>query len=301
MRGRLYKQYRPDFVLRNDLENPITAESPPVTDKIIRLLDKAKGGMDAHGSSLTAGNFIIDNSVMGYIRRSIEGGRGRVRLIPIVDKGGALAWPATFVKTDAEALDPNRDIHDPARRKISVESKRREFNVGGRRVYEIEVLLDPMSAGSAFLDRAVIDRLMAHTSEPKESKATFELWSEFNPSHRYAIGADAGKGNGGDHSTLVLLNFSTIPARLVGSYANNLIPADEFAYELKRQVSLFGTCLVAPEKNSESGGSCLTTLKLIYPADQIYCQVPLDRISDQPLGSGELGWETNGATKYTIL
>jgi len=30
-------------------------------------------------------------------------------------------------------------------------------------------------------------------------------------------------------------------------------------------------------------------------------QVPLDRISDQPLGSGEIGWETTGATKYTIL
>jgi hypothetical protein len=29
--------------------------------------------------------------------------------------------------------------------------------------------------------------------------------------------------------------------------------------------------------------------------------VPLDRLSDQPLGSGELGWETNGATKYSIL
>jgi hypothetical protein len=83
MRGRLYKQYRPDFVLRDDLENAITAESPPVTDKIIRLLDEAKGGMAAHGASLTVGNFIIENGVMGYIRQSIEGGGRRVRFIPI--------------------------------------------------------------------------------------------------------------------------------------------------------------------------------------------------------------------------
>jgi hypothetical protein len=40
---------------------------------------------------------------------------------------------------------------------------------------------------------------------------------------------------------------------------------------------------------------------MIYKTDDIYRQVPLDRISDQPLGSGELGWETNSATKYTIL
>jgi hypothetical protein len=59
--------------------------------------------------------------------------------------------------------------------------------------------------------------------------------------------------------------------------------------------------LIAPEKNSESGGSCLTTLKMIYDSNLIYRQVPLDRISDQPLGSGEHGWKTNGATKYTIL
>lgn len=40
---------------------------------------------------------------------------------------------------------------------------------------------------------------------------------------------------------------------------------------------------------------------MIYPVDFIYRQVPLDRLTDKPLGSGELGWETNSATKYTIL
>jgi hypothetical protein len=65
MRGRLYQQHRPDYVLRDDLENAITSESPPMTEKFIRLLDEAKGGMAAHGASLTLGNFIIENGVMG--------------------------------------------------------------------------------------------------------------------------------------------------------------------------------------------------------------------------------------------
>src|SRR5262249_8600696 len=77
-----------------------------------------------------------------------------------------------------------------------------------------------------------------------------------------------------------LIDFSTIPARQVGSYANNHIPADQFAYELKQQADLFGSCLIAPEKNSESGGSCLTTLKMIYKVDEIYRQVPHDRIKE---------------------
>jgi hypothetical protein len=301
MRGRLYQQHRPDFVLRDDLENAITADSPAITEKIIRLLDEAKGGLAGHGVSITLGNFIIENGVMGYVRKSVDGSGGRARFIPVADRQGKLAWPDKYVKSDAEAVVCNKDINDPSKRKISLESRRRELNAGGRRVYEVEMLLDPVAAGSPFFDRSTIEALAERATEPREKKAGFWLWAEYNPAHRYALGADTGKGNGNDHSTSVLIDFSTIPARQVGSYANNLIPADQFAYELKRQADLFGSCLIAPEKNSESGGSCLTTLKMIYPVEHIYRQVPLDRISDQPLTSGELGWETNGATKYTIL
>jgi hypothetical protein len=301
MRGRLYKQYRPDFVLRDDLENEITASSPPVTEKIIKLIDEAKGGLAAHGSSLTLGNFVIENGTMGYIRRAVEASDGRVRFMPVVDNQGIISWPAKYVKTDAEALAANKDITDPARRKISLEAKRREMNAGGRRVYEVDMLLDPVAAGSPFFDRAVIDRLLTQASEPIEDKAGFLVWQTYKPSHRYGIGADTGKGNGGDHSTTCLIDFTPPPNQQIGSYANNEIPADLFGHELKREGNMYGTCLIAPEKNSESGGACLTTLKGIYPADSIYRQVPLDRVSDKPLGTGELGWETNGATKYVIL
>lgn len=301
MRGRLYQQHRPDFILRDDLENAVTADSPAITEKIIRLLDEAKGGMAGHGVSLTLGNFILEAGVMGYVRKAVNGSGGRARFIPITNRQGEPAWPDKYVKTDADAAAINADIADPGKRKISLEGKRRELNAGGRRVYEVEMLLDPVAAGSPFFDRPTIERLIAQCGQPLIEKAGLLLWQEYNPAHRYAIGADTGKGNGNDHSTSVLIDFSTIPARQVGSYANNLIPADQFAYELKRQADLFGSCLIAPEKNSESGGSCLTTLKMIYDASLIYRQVPLDRLSDQPLGSGELGWETNGATKYSIL
>jgi hypothetical protein len=301
MRGRLYQQHRPDFILRDDLENAVTADSPAITEKIIRLLDEAKGGMAGHGVSLTLGNLILEAGVMGYVRKAVNGSGGRARFIPVVNRQGEPAWPDKYVKTDADAAVLNKDIADPGKRKISLESKRRELNAGGRRVYEVEMLLDPVAAGSPFFDRPAIERLIAQCKEPAGEKAGLLLWQEYNPSHRYAIGADTGKGNGNDHSTSVLIDFSTMPARQAGSYANNRIPADQFAYELKRQADLFGSCLIAPEKNSESGGSCLTTLKMIYDANMIYRQVPLDRLSDQPLGSGELGWETNGATKYSIL
>jgi hypothetical protein len=301
MRGRLYQQHRPDFILRDDFENAVTADSPAITEKIIRLLDEAKGAMAGHGVSLTLGNFILEAGVMGYVRKAVDGSGGRARFIPVVNRQGELAWPDKYVKTDADAAVFNHDIADPGKRKISLESKRRELNAGGRRVYEVEMLLNPVAAGSPFFDRAAIERLIAQCKEAPGEKAGLLLWQEYNPAHCYAIGADTGKGNGNDHSTSVLIDFSPLPARQVGSYANNRIPADQFAYELKRQADLFGSCLIAPEKNSESGGSRLTTLKMIYDANLIYRQVPLDRLSDQPLGSGELGWETNGAIKYSIL
>ncbi|MEH6953114.1 hypothetical protein V4R08_18070 (plasmid) [Nitrobacter sp. NHB1] len=163
------------------------------------------------------------------------------------------------------------------------------------------MLLDPVAAGSPFFDRPTIERLIAQCSQPSSEKAGLFLWEEYNPAHRYAIGADTGKGNCNDHSTAVLIDFSTIPARQVGSYANNLIPADQFN-ELKRQADLFGSCLIAPEKNSESGGSCLTTLKMIYDTNVIYRQVSLDRLSDQPLGSGQLGLRPTARlnTRYSM-
>src|SRR5262249_756752 len=43
-RGRIYQNHRPDFILRDDIENEITAASPPTTEKIITILDGAKGG-----------------------------------------------------------------------------------------------------------------------------------------------------------------------------------------------------------------------------------------------------------------
>ena len=122
MRGRLYQQYRPISSFVTTLENAITTESPPITEKIIRLLDETKGGMAGHGACLTVGNFIIENRVMGYIHKAVDGSGGRVRFVPIVDRQGVISWPDKYVKTDDEAVVANRDIPEPSKRKISLEA-----------------------------------------------------------------------------------------------------------------------------------------------------------------------------------
>lgn len=302
-RGRIHGEQRPDFWLFDDIENSKTIRSMVTTQAVIKHYDEAKRGMSPQACMLLLGNYLLEEGSVAYVMKSVTNSGGRVRFIPVMDKKGKIAWADKYVATDDEAVRLNAEL-PPEKRKVSLESKKRELNAGGNRVYEVEMLLDPASAGSAFFDRRKIDIGLEKCVAPSEDLAGFWLWGNYNPASAWAIGADTGKGNGGDHSTTALIDFSSIPNRQIGSYANNRIPADQFAYELKRQGNMFGTCLIAPEKNAESGGSCLTTLKMIYPVDMIYRQVPHDRLTDKPTGThetGELGWETNGATKYTIL
>jgi hypothetical protein len=66
-RGRLFKERRPDFILRDDIdiENEITVASLTVTEKISGLVDGAKGGLAGHGVSMTLGNYLIENVQQG--------------------------------------------------------------------------------------------------------------------------------------------------------------------------------------------------------------------------------------------
>lgn len=304
MRGRLYNRFRPDFVLRDDIENKITIASPTITDKIINLLDEAKGGMAQHGVSLTLGNYISENGSIGYVLKSVRESKGRVRFIPIVDSDGNIAWPAKYVETDEEAAKLNRTITDPARRKVSLQGLRRELNAGGRRVYEEDMLLDPAAAGNLFFDREKIDELInaankRNKKNPPTIRGNKHVYKTYRASDTYAFGGDTAKGNGGDSNTYVGFDFTPIPAQQVASFADNMISPDLYSHELAQVGHEFGTCLLAPEKNTESGGIVLTTLRMIYPNKMIYQQVPFDKVREKP--TGELGWETNSATKYQIL
>lgn len=303
-RGRIHGEQRPDFWLLDDIENAKTIRSVPVTQAVISHFNEIKRGMSPQASMLVLGNYLTEEGSVAYALESARNSGGRVRFIPVIDKSGVIAWPDKYVETDEEAVKVNA-TRPALRQAVSLEGKRRSLNaVEGARVYEVEMLLDPASANTAFFDRIKVDEAIARCRKPDQVLAGFWLWATYKPSDAYGIGADVAKGAGRDSSTSALIDFTQIPNRLIGSYANNLIPADQFGHELKRQGDMFGTCLIGPEKNAEAGGSCLTTLKMIYPVDKIYRQVYMDRTTDSYVGSsktGELGWETNAATKYTIL
>lgn len=298
VRGRLHGNQRPDFFLLDDVETSKTTDSVPITQKVIAHIDEMKTGLAVGGSILYLGNYIIENGTVAYIMRSVEGSGGKVRFVPVVNKDGSIAWPGKYVATDVEAFAINKDL-PREKHKVSLEAKKRELNAGGKRVYEVEMLNDPIAAGSAFFDRRIIDRLLTQTEQPKEDRAGFLMWRNYLPSHRYAIGADTSMGQGRDANASVAIDFYPTPAMQMGSYANNEIPPDQFAHELKREGMMLGTCLLAPETNAQSGGTCLTTLKMIYDIGKIYRK--RDDQKAMNVMVDKLGWETNGKTKHDIL
>lgn len=287
VRGRLYKQHRPDFFYVEDFETSKTAESDAYTHAVIRHMEELQRGLSPTAWVLYCANYISDRgSVQHLIERAKSDRRFRCRNYPIIGSDGKPMWPQKYALTDKEAT---------AQGKVSIEEKRRKL--GAR--FQPEMMNDPVSAEAVFFNRARVDKAIAEANAPLEIKSNCRYYFRFNPSHRYAIGADTSMGVGKDSCADVGFDFTTIPARLSFAYDNNEITPDVFAHELKRQGNEYGGCLIAPETNNQSGGTCLNELRSIYDIDRIYRQPMANKVVPQL--SGKLGWETNAATRPEML
>lgn len=293
-RGRLYKNFRPDLYVIDDVENFQTIASPLITQKIVSHIDELRSGLAAEANVLYLGNYLTDQGVVQYILDTVTRSQGQTRFIP-VEKDGIPMWEDKYCMTDTEAAEFNKE--NPNRpKKISIETKKRDL---GETVFMTEMQLSPLSTGDLLFQRNKVEKLLEVKEEDYEDLAGFRVWDKFNPRHRYAIGADTALGIGRDSNTSVLMDFSTFPARQIGTFSDNHIPPDVFAHELKREGVMFGECLIAPEVNG-TGFATVTELKSIYDIEKIY----------RPLGKGvqyedrhstQLGFQTNPATKPDML
>ncbi len=293
-RGRLYKNMRPGLILFDDFETNKTKDSYPVIHKIKEHIDEWRAGRAAHARALYLGNYIVEGGVVEYVMDNLNrSARGKVRLINAADKDGNPSWPAKHTKTKTEAELFNQTITDPRQRKVSLEERREQL---GNSVYEAEMMNNPAHGGDKVFDRDIIEGLLKGARAPIRAVAGFKIWKEYDPSHRYAIGADTAKGIGKDANAAVLIDFSSIPNKVIGTYKNNLMAPDIFAFELKREGEMYGQCLVAPEINN-TGYATVTQLKRIYK--NIFVGVKDEKIK-APVND-EYGWDTNSATKPEMI
>jgi hypothetical protein len=294
VRGRLYKNTRPDCFLFDDFENLRTAESGAVTAKVIGHMDEVKAGLAAGACALYLANRISDEGSVSHVEEGLRRNPGRavVRDVPVMDVRGNIAWPDKYVKTDAEAAAANAGVRNPRKRKVSLEAKLR---VLGQPVFAREMLNSPGAAGDYYFDREKVKRALAKAYKPTRKVGDFSLWFEYDPSHKdaYAIGADTAEGRGDDANASAAFDFAPYPRRLVGSYCNNRITARDFGYELKNQGQLLGEALIAVEMNQTGYATNATLNTENYP--NLYQQQDESKVRNQTLN--EYGWRSNRGRK----
>lgn len=274
-RGAIQEEARPDLIWFEDFENRVTLRSAVKTNAIWDNMEEARTGLAKGGSCIYTCNYISERgNVHTLVTKKSD--RKIVFIMPIMDKHGVPTW-SRYSKAEIEQMKIDDDD------------------------FEGERMCEPSASGDIIFDRESIDKMEKRI--PIQEVSGLRIYKRYDPSHRYASGHDIAGGVGLDASTTVIIDFDTIPAQVVATYANNEIKPDIFGDEIVRQAERYGECLVAPEKNNH-GHATIGRLKQIYPHSKIFRTQPKEtkvKLPDKKFVLYEYGWHTNGVTKGNML
>lgn len=266
-RGDIQEDTRPDFVWFDDFETRKTLRSAVTTQAIWDNMEEARNGLSKTGSVLYNCNYLSER---GNVHKLVLKHSENSLITPII-KNGVPAWDAYTVE-EIENIRKNADD------------------------FAGEYLCEPSAGADVFFDRNMIDRQIERSV--LREIAGFKIFANYDPSHRYGLGADVGGGVGLDSSTTVVIDFSTTPSRVVATYKNNVIQPDSFGDEIKSQGDRFGECIVAPENNNH-GHATIGRLKQIY--QNIFFTEIKETRAGIPPRTKYYGWNTNADTKPKVL
>ncbi len=274
-RGAIQEEARPDFIWFEDFENRETLRSAVKTKNIWDNMEEARTGLAKGGSCLYTCNYISERGNVHTLVTK-QGSKKKVLIIPIMDKYGVPTWDR-YTRDEIEQMKIDDDD------------------------FEGERMCEPSASKDIVFDRDKIDLMEKRV--PIQEVGGLRIYKRYDPSHRYAGGQDVAGGVGLDSSTSVIIDFDTIPAQVVATYANNEIKPDVFGDEIDRQGDKFGQCLMAPERNNH-GHATIGRLKQIYPLDKIFKTQKKEtnvKIPDKKIILTEYGWHTNMVTKPKML
>jgi hypothetical protein len=147
----------------------------------------------------------------------------------------------------------------------------------------------------------MFDRLAIQLQVPREPKRTiagFKIFYDYDPSHRYGLGADVAGGVGLDSSSTVVIDFSTLPSRVVATYASDSIKPEVFGDEIRNHCDRYGACIVAVENNKYD--QVIGRLRhLNY--DNLYFTERDELRAGIPSKVKYYGWNTNFDTKSKMI
>lgn len=258
---------RPNLLIFDDFETRKTLHSAVETHSIWENMGEAIDGIAQGGGAVYLCNYISES---GNVHKLVQKYKNRadaeVLIVPILDDLGNVAWDRY---TKAEVEQKMRDSNDP----------------------DGEYMCNPVAGFDVFIDREKIDAQIKR--KPKSEIAGFRMYHDYNPSHRLAGGHDVAGGVGLDSSASVFIDFSTIPARVVGTYASNSIIPEDFGHEMIREAAYFGNPLLAPERNY--GTECILILKQHYKGEIYKSAVKKTGVNEAD--RMDFGYHTNRLTK----
>jgi hypothetical protein len=266
-RGDVQDEARPDVIVFDDFEDRLTLRSAVITKTIWDTMEEARTGLSKDGSSIYLANYI---SEQGNVHKLVEKIENKI-IIPIIENG-VPTWNRYSVE-DINLIKKEADD------------------------FEGEYLCKPNASKDIYFDREILEKM--EVRQPIKEVAGFKIYKQYDSSHRYAGGQDVAGGVGLDSSASAFIDFSTIPAQVVGTFHSNTILPEAFGDEIYAEANIFGGCLVAPENNKydqtilkakQLGAKLYThpkgkTAKTIYQGNPTY----------------QYGWETNSLTKSKMM
>lgn len=267
-RGAIQEESRPDVIWFEDFENRKTLRSARKTIAVWDNMEEARNSLAKGGGAIYTCNYISEQgNVHKLVTKSSPS--KKVLIVPIENERHEPTWNRYSKEEIAQMRIDDDD-------------------------FEGEKLCKPSASKDVMYDRDVLDEMKVLI--PIKESNGFRIYKSFNPSHRYAGGADISGGVGLDSSASVFVDFDTIPAQVVGVFDNNMIKPETFGDELNREADLFGRCLIAPERNY--GTEAILRLKQLDA--NLYCL----QSKDSKIETGratEYGWQTNALTKPKML
>jgi len=267
-RGKIMEDAKSDFDWYDDIETKTTIRSALITHKIGENMEEARTGLALGGASIYTANYF---SEAGNIHKLVTKKTDSkvVQITSILDSKGQPTWNryslADIEKMRAEDED-----------------------------FEGERMCQPNASKDIYFDRASLEKMPIR--QPIRDIAGFKIFKDYNPSHRYAGGHDVAGGVGLDSSTSVFIDFSCMPAQVVGTFASNTILPEAFGDEIVSQANRFGGCLVCPENNKFDQ----TILKARQLGAKIWTSMgkAIKIIVTTPT---TYGWNTNSLSKSNML
>lgn len=268
-RGQIQEDSRPDFIIFDDIETRKTLRSAVETQAIWDNMEEAKNGLAKDGGAVYLANYLSERgNVHKLVQREDE--QNVVLIVPIKFDGKPM-WAGAYTIAEINTIEHTADD------------------------FAGEYMCEPSAGLDILFDRSSLERQFKKI--PIKTVADFKIFHNYDASHRYGSGHDVAGGVGLDSSTSVFIDFSTLPNRVVATFASNTIKPDTFGDEIKSEAERYGEPIVAVENNKFD--MCIGRLKQLY--SNLYFTEQKETRVGLPPKIRTFGWNTNAMTKPKML